>query len=115
MVGFNFFAEVLFDIVSDIATDITASRVRLVVLLGANVPNILAQGLVLALLFERHLVKRCLVWICQTCVHRFCDSTEHGLVINLCLRVLGRTFAVGLGVVEFTCYAVCEADLVGLR
>ena len=79
-----------------------------------QVPDVLAQGLVLALLFERHLVKRCLVWICQTSVHRFCDSTEHGLVINLCLRVLGRTLAVGLSVVEFTCLAVCKADLVAL-
>ena len=79
-----------------------------------HVPDVLAQGLVLALLFERHLVKRCLVWICQACVHQTCDSTEHGLVINLCLRVLGLALAVGLGVVEFTCCAMCEADLVAL-
>ena len=113
-VGFNFFAEVLFNIGFEKVTDITASRVLLVVLLGADVPNVLTQGLVLALTLESQLVKRHLVWICQAGVHHCCHSSELSLVVFLRLRVSGRTRRVRLGVVELTCLAVREADFVAL-
>ena len=90
-------------------------RVLLIVLLGADVPNVLTQGLVLALTLEGELIQRHLVWICQTHVHHSCHSSELSLVIFLRLRVLGRALAVRLGVVEFTCLAVCKADLVAFR
>ena len=41
----------------------------LVILLGADVPNVLAHGLVLALTLESELVKWHLVGICQTGIH----------------------------------------------
>ena len=44
-------------------------RVRLVVLLRADVPNVLAQGVVLRLTLEGELVKRHLVGISQTRTH----------------------------------------------
>ena len=87
-------------------------RVLLVVLLGAEMPNVLAQGGVLALRLECHLVDRHLVWVCQTGVGCRSHSSEFRLVVFLRLRVLGGTFAVCLGVVQFTCCAVCEADFV---
>ena len=90
-------------------------RVRLVVLLGADVPNVLTQGLVLALTLESQLVKRHLVGICQTCVHHSCHCSELSLVVFLRLRVLGRAFAVRLSVVEFGSLAVREADSVAFR
>ena len=86
----------------------------LIILLGADVPNVLTQGLVLALTLEGKLVKRHLVWICQTRVHHSCHSSELSLVVFLCLRVSGRAFAVRLSVVELTCLAVREADFVAL-
>ncbi len=76
-------------------------------------PYILAQGIVLALVFEVELVLWLLGWVFHALCHGGSHLSPIGAVLLLVVADRGGALTVGSGVIEFGCGSVCESDLVG--
>ena len=76
-------------------------------------PYILAQGIVLVLVFEVELVLWLLGWVFHALCHGGSHLSPIGAVLLLVIADRGGALTVGSGVIEFGCGSVCESDLVG--
>lgn len=90
-------------------------RVRLVVLLGAKVPNVLAQGLVLCLRLEGCYVGVQFCWVCHTRAGCCCHGGE---LLTVCAFLIGVRFILQVaftangGVLAFRLFAVVVGSAV---
>ena len=93
--------------------DFQPNHLRVIDLLGADVPYILAQGIVFVLVLKVELVLRLLGRVFQASCHSRSHLSPIGAVLLLVVADRGGALTVGGGVIEFGCGSVCESDLVG--
>ena len=79
-----------------------------------EVEDVAIEGLVLGLLLEGSLILHHFAWVFHASTGASTNGTELLLMRHLVLRVRRDTSTVRGSVVEFTCLAVCKADLVVL-
>ena len=86
-------------------------KLHVVDLLGAEMPYILTESVVLVLVLEVELVLWLLGWVFQS----FCHSRSHlspiGTVLLLIVADRSGTLTISGGVIEFGCSSVCKANL----